>query len=329
MPQTRIALDAMGGDDAPGAILGGALRAVSAGMDAARILLVGDAGRIESFLGEHGGNPGFEILPASQVIEMGDSPAQALRAKPDASIAVAVRAIREGQAGSLVSMGNTGACVGASTLGLGTLQGVRRPGIAVTLELTGKPLTLLDMGANIAPKPDHLVQYAAMGSVYSRECLEVAAPRVGLLNVGEEAGKGTQLLKEAYPLLEASGLEFVGNVEGSDLFHEACDVVVTDGFTGNVVLKLLEHFAGFMLGMMLRELDSHQALGWGREALGHIRRSIDYSTYGGALLLGVNGVVVIGHGRSDESAVANALELAARALDTEVNRFIERGLATG
>jgi glycerol-3-phosphate acyltransferase PlsX len=333
MTGNQIALDVMGGDEAPRAMLDGALAACSPEGDQriapARILLVGDEEVIRAGLEERGGNPGFGILHASQVIEMGDAPAQALRAKPDSSIGRCVGAVKAGQAGAVVCMGNTGACVGAATLGLGTLEGVRRPGIAVTLELTGHPLTLVDMGANVAPKPDHLLQYAEMGTVYMRDCLGVQDPRVALLNVGEEKGKGTQLLKEAYPLLEAGATNFVGNVEGSDLFHHRCDVVVTDGFTGNVVLKLLEHFASFMLGLMLKQLESHSAMDWGSQVLQDIRRSIDYSTYGGALLLGVGGVVVIGHGRSDDAAVANALALACRALDADVNLHIEQGLAKG
>jgi glycerol-3-phosphate acyltransferase PlsX len=330
MPPSLIALDAMGGDDAPDVILRGALSACnplgSLRIAPERLLLVGDRQQLEVHLDEAGGNPGMEILHAAQVIEMGDSPAAALRAKPDASIMRCVEAVAKGRAGALVSMGNTGACVGASTLGLGTLEGVRRPGIAVTLELTGHPVTFLDMGANVAPKAAHLGQYAKMGAVYMRNCLGVREPRVGLLNVGEEKGKGTELLKEAYGLLETSGLNFVGNVEGSDLFRSVCDVVVMDGFTGNVVLKLLEHFSTFLLGLVLGELRAHDA-DWGEEVLSRVRRSIDYSTYGGALLLGVGGVVVIGHGRSDEIAVANAIALACRALDANVNKHIEKDLA--
>ncbi len=329
MTKSKIALDVMGGDLAPDAIIAGAYLAIDESreqpVEAERILLVGDQARIEAYLEAHGGNPGFTIQGASEVIEMGESPAQALRAKPDSSIMVSIGAVRSGAAGAVVSMGNTGACVGAATIGLGTLEGVRRPGIAVTLELTGHPLTLVDMGANIAPKPQHLLQYGVMGTVYMRDCLGVEQPRIGLLNVGEEKGKGTQLLKETYPLLEDAPVEFVGNVEGGDLFAGACDVVVMDGFTGNVVLKLLENFATFLLGLVVGELKSND-VDWGKDSLSHVKRAIDYSTYGGALLLGVGGVVVIGHGRSDAKAVANALSLAARAMDTKVNDHIEQGM---
>jgi len=331
MSSNLIALDVMGGDKAPRAILAGAVSACSAlGLQRIapeRIVLVGDGPTIESFLEERGGNPGFQVLHAPQVIAMGDSPAAALRAKPQSSIVLGVGAVQAGKAGGFVSMGNTGACVGAATLGLGTLEGIRRPGIAVTLELTGHPVTFLDMGANVSPKPDHLLQYAAMASTYMRDCIGVKDPRVGLLNVGEEEGKGTPLLKEAYALLKGGPVHFVGNVEGSDLFRGVCDVVVTDGFTGNVVLKLMEHLSEFMLGMMMSRIANHDATAWGNDLLGDIKRAVDYSTYGGALLLGVAGVVVIGHGRSDESAVANALALAARTIDANVNEHIEHGLS--
>ncbi|MEO0651056.1 MAG: phosphate acyltransferase PlsX [Planctomycetota bacterium] len=331
MTDLRIALDAMGGDSAPDAVLQGAVRAcsdqVAHPIRPEQLLLVGDEARIAAGLDALGGNPGFGVVHASEVIEMGESPAVALRAKPDSSIAKGIGSVAQGHAGAFVSMGNTGAVVGASTLGLRTLENVKRPAIAVTLELTGRPLTLLDMGANIGPKPEHLLQSAWMGSIHARHGLGVEAPRVGLLNIGEEESKGTDLQKEAYAQLSASGLDFVGNIEGEELFADRADVVVMDGFTGNVVLKLLEGFAGFMMGLMLRELKQHDA-SWGEAALARLKRQIDYSEYGGALLLGVNGVVVIGHGRSDAGAVANAIAVAAKSLAAGVNERIVRGLAT-
>lgn len=326
----RIALDVMGGDHAPDAIVRGALLACSRDgkwkLSPERLLLVGDEATIRAKLKEFGGDPGFPIRHASQVIGMGDSPAQALRAKPDSSIAGMMVATKSGAAGAAVSMGNTGAVVGAATLMLGTLAGVKRPGIAVTLDMTGRPITLLDMGANIAPKPEHFVQYGVMGSVYMRDCLGMESPRVGLLNIGEEESKGTDLLKEAHGLLKASKLNFVGNIEGNDIFRGKADVVVTDGFTGNVVLKLMEEFATFLLKLSMTELAKSGIQG-APEALGRVKKSIDYAEYGGALLLGVSGVVVIGHGRSDANAVANAVALAARALDAGVNEHIVRGLS--
>lgn len=324
-PNQRIALDAMGGDNAPGCNLDGALQAVKNGLDPKRLVLVGDPNVITAGLEERGGDPGFDLIPATEAIGMEEKPAAALRSKPDSSIAVATGAIRKGAAGAHVSMGNTGAVVGAATVGLKTLPGVRRPGIAVTLELTGKPVILLDMGANVAPKPEHLLQYGHMGAALARDVLGLEQQRVGLLNIGEEASKGTDLLREAHGQLTASTLDFQGNIEGGDIFKGGLDVVVTDGFTGNVVLKLLEEFSGFMLRMVLGELQGHGAQ-WGPEALGNVQKAIDYSEYGGALLLGVNGVVVIGHGRSDGRAVANALDLARRALDANVNERIVQGL---
>ena len=329
MDSQRIALDVMGGDDAPRAVLAGALRAISGEvedrLDPERVLLVGDPDAIAKGLAELDCDAPFPVRAASQVIGMDESPATALRSKPDSSIANCVGAVRGGEAGAIVSMGNTGAVVGASTLGLKTLAGVKRPGIAVTMSLTGKPLTLLDMGANIAPKPEHLLQYAVMGRVLTRDILGVEAPRVGLLNIGEEPSKGTDLLKAAHQLLSGTHLDFVGNVEGGEIFAQRADVIVTDGFTGNVVLKLLEGTAAFLLEMMLGELQKH-GVAWAPEALRNIKKNIDYAEYGGALLLGVDGVVVIGHGRSDAVAVSNALLLAARALDKRVNEHIVRGL---
>jgi glycerol-3-phosphate acyltransferase PlsX len=334
MDSTLIALDVMGGDTAPQSTLAGALQACSAAGDRQlppeRLLLVGDEQVIRRELERlstewEGECPEFRVRHASQVVEMGESPSAALRSKPDSSIAVCVGAVKSGEASALVSMGNTGAVVASSTLGLRTLSGVRRAGIAVSMGLTDRRLTLLDMGANIEPKPEHLLQYGLMGAVYARDCLGVEAPRIGLLNIGEERSKGTALLKEAHGLLEASSLDFVGNVEGGDLFHEKADVVVTDGFTGNVVLKLLENYSAMMVELVLGELKAH-GVDWDPAALSSLERKIDYSEVGGALLLGVAGVVVIGHGRSDANAVANALSLAGRALDAGVNDSIVDGV---
>ncbi len=329
MTALRVALDVMGGDRAPRAMLEGALLACSERFPqpiaVERVILVGRRPVIEAGLAELGGDPGFAIVHAEDVIEMHESPATALRAKRDSSIGACVRLVREANAGAVVGMGNTGAAVGAATLGLGTLPGVRRPGIAVTLRLTGKPLTLIDMGANLTPKPEHLLQYALMGEAYMRGCLDTPRPRVGLLNVGEEQSKGTDELREAHRLLSASTLDFAGNVEGGDIFEHKVDLVVTDGFTGNVVLKLLEQFASFLVGMVRGEMaKAGQELPV--EVARSLRRHIDYSEYGGALLLGVAGIVVIGHGRSDAGAVASALNQAVTALDSDVNAGIVRGI---
>lgn len=332
MTTSRIALDVMGGDHAPEAILDGALIATEeapaggAAIPAERILLVGDETRIRAYFEAKGRACAFPIQHASEVIGMDESPALALRSKRDSSIGVAIGAVRQGAAGAMVSMGNTGACVGAATLGLKTLEGVRRPGIAVTMSLTGNPVTIMDMGANIACQPEHLLQYGWMASVFMRELYGVDAARVGLLNIGEEASKGTDLLKETHALLSDAPLNFVGNIEGSDLFRGSCDVVVTDGFTGNVALKLMEGLSGFLLKLVGKGIAQHGG-DFGGELLESLRRQTDYSEYGGALLLGVRGIVIIGHGRSDGRAVANALRLADRALASDVERQIVDGLA--
>jgi len=315
----------MGGDRAPGAILDGALLACERGLHPEQVLLVGDEDAMGSHLESVGGNPGFSIQHASEVIGMDEKPAAALRAKPDSSIGGCVKAIRGGEATGMVCMGNTGACVGAATLGLGTLDGVRRPGIAVVLEWAGKPMVFIDMGANVTPRADHLRQYGVMGAVYSRDCLGVKEPRVGLFNIGEEESKGTDVLKETHALLKESSLRFVGNVEGDGIFTDQADVVVLDGFTGNAILKTLEGFGAYLLKLVGHGLKSHGAE-WAPELIQDLGKTLDYSEYGGALLLGVKGIVVIGHGRSDAGAVANALRVGVLAADADVNRHIVSGL---
>ena len=264
----RIALDVMGGDSAPACNLDGAMLAVERGVPAARLLLVGREDEILSGLKERGGNPGFEVLHADEVIAMDEKPAVALRAKPGSSIGVATGAVKAG--------------------------------------LTGKPVTILDMGANVVPKAEHLVQYGHMGAVLMRDVVKSERARVALLNIGEESTKGTDLLREAHAALAESDLDFIGNIESNEIFGDSAEVVVTDGFTGNVALKLMEGFSGFLLGLMGREMAAHGA-DWAPEVLGTVRKKVDYSEYGGALLLGVRGIVVIGHGRSDAHAVSNAI----------------------
>ncbi|MFT4647288.1 MAG: glycerol-3-phosphate acyltransferase PlsX [Glaciecola sp.] len=329
MSMTRIGLDVLGGDHAPETILKGALEAVADTTESAlvpeRIVLFGDESAIEVALQDLGGNPGFAISHAPEAIGMEEKPAQALRAKRNSSISLGTKAVRAQQTGAFVSMGNTGAVVGAATLMLGTLAGVRRPGIAVTQHLVGRPVTVMDMGANTSPKPEDLLAYGVMGDILQRDCMGVQNPRVGLLNIGEEENKGTELLQQSYALLKASGLNFVGNVEGGDIFKNQADVILTDGFTGNVVLKLMEGMASFMIKLLVGELKKH-GVPIEPAVLGGLARSVDSSEYGGALLLGVDGVVIIGHGSSDSRAVKNALHLAAKALDTHINQDIVKGL---
>jgi glycerol-3-phosphate acyltransferase PlsX len=331
-PASVIALDVMGGDHAPKEIVAGALRAIRPDrrhpLRVEQLLLVGDEAAVRAELAAQGGDPGFAILHAKDVIGMDEKPGVALRQKPDASIVRCVGAVKQGRAGAVVGMGNTGACVGAATLGLGVLEGVRRPGIAVTMDLVGKPLTIIDMGANAVPKPEHLLQYGQMGAIYAQNVLDQEQVRVGLLNIGEEEGKGTELTKAAFDLLTASSLRFVGNVEPREMLAGKADLIVTDGFTGNVVLKLMESLASVLMGLFAKELEAQRAP-FTKLALGNLAKRLDYSEYGGALLLGVGGIVVIGHGRSDANAVANACVVAARALESGVNRQIVSGLRAG
>jgi len=329
MANDRIVIDVMGGDHAPDVVLDGvALVCDPQGelyVDPSRLILVGDEALTGQGLASRNCPSNLTLQHATEVIGMDEKPGVALRAKPGASIPVGIGCVRGGEAGAFISMGNTGAVVGAATLGLGTLEGIRRPGIAITTHMTGRPVTILDMGANVVPKPAHLLHYALMGSTLASDVDGIENPRVGLLNIGEEASKGTDLLRAAHQLISDSHLNFVGNVEAGEIFGKDVDVVVTDGFTGNVFLKTLEGLSSFMLAQVTQQLDAHQA-GWGEEALADLRHHVDYSEYGGALLLGVNGVVIIGHGRSDARAVANAIRQAARALDVDVNAHIVRAL---
>jgi glycerol-3-phosphate acyltransferase PlsX len=329
MANDRIVIDVMGGDHAPDVVLDGvALVCDPEGelyVDPSRLILVGDEALTGKGLASRNCPSNLTLQHATEVIGMDEKPGVALRAKPGASIPVGIGCVRGGEAGAFISMGNTGAVVGAATLGLGTLEGIRRPGIAITTHMTGRPVTILDMGANVVPKPAHLLHYALMGSTLASDVDGIENPRVGLLNIGEEASKGTDLLRAAHQLISDSHLNFVGNVEAGEIFGKDVDVVVTDGFTGNVFLKTLEGLSSFMLAQVTQQLDAHQA-GWGEEALADLRHHVDYSEYGGALLLGVNGVVIIGHGRSDARAVANAIRQAARALDVDVNAHIVRAL---
>jgi len=320
----RVAVDLLGGDHAPREIVLGVAEALRCGAFLAEeLLLVGPAASSEALLREQGITEIPAILATETVIAGHEKPVEALRAKPDASIALAVGAVRNGKADGLVAFGNTGATVAASTMGLGLLPGIRRPGIAVSLLGENGRFLLLDAGANPSPKPLHLLQYAVMGGAYARNVLDRKQPRVGLLNIGGEAGKGNEVMKKAYALLEDSQLDFVGNVEGNQLFSGAADVFVTDGFVGNMVLKVVEGFAEYLVSV------AADAGGEGglRTLLRQLLGASDYSEVGGALLLGLNGAVVIGHGRSHANAVLPALRAARAEIEAEVNRHIVEDLA--
>jgi glycerol-3-phosphate acyltransferase PlsX len=306
----RIAVDAMGGDRGPAEIVAGALEAQS---ETIEIVLFGDPS-IDA--------RGLELRPASDVIGMHEKPAEAVRAKPDSSLVAAVRAVAEGTADAVVSAGNTGAMLAAGLLELRRIPGVMRPAIAVPIPAQRGPSVLLDAGANADARPEHLLQFAAMGSVFAEEMLEVTNPEVRLLSIGEEAEKGNQLVLEAHELLRASDLNFKGNTEGRDILRGAADVVVTDGFTGNVTLKLLEGTILTILDAFRAEITATPTGKLGglliRPAARRLRHRLDPDRLGGAYLLGLRGLAVIAHGNSSRTAIANAIRLAARGVDHDV-----------
>jgi len=312
-----IAVDAMGGDRGPEEVVAGAVAARS---DTLTPVLYGSAG-IETH--------GLELVETAGVIEMGDKPAEAVRAKPDSSLVAAVRAVAEGRADAVVSAGNTGAVLAAGLLELRRIPGVIRPAIAIPVPSERGPSVLLDAGANADARPEHLLQFATMGSVFAEEMLGIENPEVRLLSIGEEPEKGNQLTLEAHELLAASDLNFAGNTEGRDLLTGAADVVVTDGFTGNVALKLLEGAIRSLLEALRAEIESTATGKLGglliRPAARRLRDRLDPDTYGGAYLLGLRGLAVIAHGNSSQKAIANAVRLAARGVEHDVvNRLAAR-----
>jgi len=328
----RISVDAMGGDDAPRAIVEGALHAARDLKGLERLILVGNRDAIERELGlsKQPIPACVEIEHASEVVGMGEAPATAIRRKKDSSIARAIDLVKEGRADAVFSAGNTGAAVAAATLKLRTLEGVSRPAIATVIPTSKEPYVLLDSGANPDSTPEMLQQYAVMGSIYSREILGVTSPRVGLLSIGEEEAKGNDTTKKSFALLERAQMNFVGNVESRDLFTGQVDVAVCDGFVGNVVLKTTEAVAS-MISSWLKELFRKTPLrivGYllSRGVFKEVRRKSDPSCHGGAPLLGANGVVVIGHGSSNPEAAFNGIRVAMEAVSHDVNHLIEEAL---
>src|SRR5512132_808417 len=306
----RIAVDAMGGDRGPEEIVAGALDARS---DQIAPVLVGPTGL---------DTQGLELIEAPEVIGMDEKPTDAVRAKPDSSLVVACRAVREGKADTVVSAGNTGAMLAACLLEIRRLPGVRRPAIAVTIPSRTGAAVLLDAGANADARPEDLLQFGHMGAVFAEEILDVRNPEIRLLSIGEEPEKGNQLTLEAHELLAASDLNFAGNTEGRDLLRGGADVVVTDGFTGNVALKLLEGTIKDLLDALRSEITATTTGKLGglliRPAARRLRTRFDPDTYGGAYLLGLRGLAVIAHGSSGRRAVANAIRLAARGVEHDV-----------
>lgn len=320
----RIAVDAMGGDYAPAALVEGALRAARELDKVTRIILVGQEPVLKAELAKHGAIPDKMVIHhCSEVVEMGESPAVAVRRKKDSSINVAVDLVKQGQAEGLFSAGSTGAQVAASTLKLRTLDGVQRPAIAAVFPSPTKPFVVIDAGANTDSTASMLVEFAVMGLVYAREILGVANPRIGLMSVGEEEAKGNALTKETFALLSASGLNFAGNIEGHDLFEGEIDVVVCDGFVGNVVLKTSESVAHAIGDWLKSEFKANP---WRmaaalclKGAFADMKKKTDPAAYGGAPLLGVNGVSIIGHGSSKALAVFNGIRVASEAVAQDIN----------
>ncbi|MDI6709183.1 MAG: phosphate acyltransferase PlsX [Thermoanaerobacterales bacterium] len=323
----RIALDAMGGDYAPGEIVAGAEAAAKEfGVD---VTLVGDETRIKRALSGQGGT--VRIVQAGQVIEMGEHPAQAVRRKRDASVVRAVELVRDGQADAVVSAGNTGALMAAALLGLGRVAGIERPALVSLFPNDRGRTVILDVGANVDCKPHHLVQFAVMGAAYAEKLLGIKKPRVGLLSIGEERTKGNELTLAAYPLLESAPLNFIGNVEGRDFFHGGVDVVVCDGFIGNVVLKTGEGLAMFLERFLQRHVEKNLLAKVTTLAalttLKELRQQFDYNEYGGVPLLGVNGVAIVAHGSSRAKAITNAVRVAKEAAENGLVSAIAAGLA--
>ena len=328
MPDVVVAVDAMGGDNAPLIPVAGAVEAARQGVG---ILLVGDSDLIGRALEQHGDlPPGIEIVHAADRIHSAEDGVKSVRSKPDASIVVACRQVHEGRAGAVISAGHTGAMLAASTLVLRRLPGVIRPGLAVPLPSTAGPVLMLDGGANAECKPEYLAQFAVMGRVLGRDIMGIADPTVGLLTIGEEAGKGTELVQQAYALLDGTP-GFIGNIEGRDIPRGTARIIVTDGFTGNVALKLYEGTAAMLLHEIKRGLTSNLR---GRAAgalampvFTSLRKQMDPEEYGSAYLLGVRGISMIGHGNTGTRGMLTGILRAAQAVREDVTGHIAAGLA--
>jgi glycerol-3-phosphate acyltransferase PlsX len=306
----RVAVDAMGSDRGGDAVIEGALAARTDGI----VPVIFGSAELDT--------GGLELVPTTQVVGMDEKPADAFRSKTDSSLVRAVRAVADGEADAVVSAGNTGAMLAAGLVHLRRISGVRRPAIAVPIPARQGPCVLIDAGANADCRAEHLLQFATMGAVFAEEILGIARPRVRLLSIGEEPEKGNRLTLEAYELLAASDLDFRGNAEGHDVLEGVSDVLVTDGFTGNVALKAVEGTIRTLLDSLREEITASTAGTLGgfliRPAARRLRKRLDPDTYGGAYLLGLRGLAVIAHGNSSPTAIANAIRLAARGADHDV-----------
>ncbi len=327
----KIAVDAMGGDYAPAAVVEGSIQA--AGELDIPIILVGDREKIEAELKKHKAEvPNISVKHASEVVGMDESPAQAIRKKKDSSLKVCFDLVKSGEASAVVSAGNSGAAMAASIFFLKKLKGVDRPAIAVCVPTMKGPVVLLDVGGNVDCKPGHLVQFAIMGEVYAKYVLKKDRPRVGLLSNGEEEGKGNELTRETNTLIKKTSLNYIGYIEGRDIFRGDVDVVVTDGFVGNVVLKLSEGLVEAVSSMLRQEIMASvpSKIGYllSKGAFQKFKKKLDYSEYGGAPLLGIEGICIISHGRSTPKAIKNAIlrayEFSKGKVNSHVMEEIER-----
>jgi len=328
----KIALDAMGGDFGPPHLVAGAVLALNEYPHIDKLFLVGDTPQIEAELKKHGCNDRrIEIFHATQVVEMSDGAADAVRRKKDSSVSRAVDLVKKGEAAAIVSAGHTGAAVFATAIKLRTLPGIDRPGIAALIPSETNVFVLIDAGANSDARAEHLIQYAIMGSVYSRHVLGYKNPQIGLMSIGGEDVKGSELTKEVFKMLKASSLNFRGNVEGHGLFEDPVEVVVCDGFVGNVVLKTCESVAEAVFKWLKHELMRNPVRKTGaylaRNAFLTIKKKLNPEEYGGMPLLGVNGICIIAHGASTPLAIKNALRVAGESIEHQVNPHIVEEVA--
>jgi len=313
----RIALDAMGTDHAPSPEVAGAILALRAAGSDVEIVLVGDEAEVLAEIDRYDDVPTtLSVRHAPDRVSADDPPASVIRRKPESSIVVGLRMQKDGEADAFVSAGSTGAVMASSLFTLRPLPGVERAPVGALLPTARDLCLLVDAGANVGCKPQHLVQFAHLGTVYAKDAMGRANPRVGLLNIGEEPGKGDELTVEAFTLLtRQKGIEFIGNIEGRDIVSGECDVIVCDGFVGNVLLKFYESVAGYIVQLLRAELEGARE---GTLDLDHVFRILDYTEYGGAPLLGLNGVSIICHGESPPKAIHNALAVAVRAVRSDL-----------
>jgi glycerol-3-phosphate acyltransferase PlsX len=321
----RIALDAMGGELGPEEMVAGAIQAVEeSDLDVA---LIGDENILNSLMQKLSLiSPRLQIIHASQSVSMDESPFEAIRKKKDSSIARAFEQVKNGKADAVVSAGNSGATMASAIRSLGRLENIARPGIASIFPTLKKPLVMMDVGANVDCRPQHLFQFGVMGAAFSDNLFQIKKPSIGLLSIGEEGGKGNVLVKSAHELFRKSSLNFVGNVEGRDIFQGDVDVIVCDGFVGNVCLKVSEGLAEAIISMLRTEISKTFMAKMGyllaKKAFNNFGKRVDYAEYGGAPLLGVNGTGIVCHGRSNAKAIKNAIKVAAEMIRSKVNDHI-------